>query len=153
VRTKSTIAILVVVLAFYAVLIGLKGVALLASGTLIGQALGVAVLVLPLLGLGLVWREIEFGRRTAGLARALDAEHGLPPDDLPRRPSGRVDREAADEFFARMRAEAEARPEDWRSWFRLALAYDAAGDRSRARAAARHALALHGRPARRTFGS
>jgi Flp pilus assembly protein TadD len=43
-----------------------------------------------------------------------------------------------------MRAQAEAAPEDWRSWYRLALAYDAAGDRTRARAAARHALALHG---------
>jgi Flp pilus assembly protein TadD len=44
-----------------------------------------------------------------------------------------------------MRRETEQRPEDWRTWFRLALAYDAAGDRTRARAAARHALTLHGR--------
>jgi Flp pilus assembly protein TadD len=43
-----------------------------------------------------------------------------------------------------MRAQVEERPDDWRSWFRLALAYDAAGDRTRAREAARHALALHG---------
>ena len=42
-----------------------------------------------------------------------------------------------------MRAQTEAAPEDWRTWFRLALAYDAAGDRTRARAAARHAVALH----------
>jgi Flp pilus assembly protein TadD len=53
-------------------------------------------------------------------------------------------RAAADAFFERIRAETEASPDDWRSWFRLALAYDAAGDRTRARAAARHALALHG---------
>lgn len=144
VRTKSTIAVLVVVLVFYAVLIGVKGVALLVSGVLVGQVLGVALLVLPLVGLVLVWHEIEFGRRTATLARALDAEHGLPVDDLPRRPSGRVDRAAADAFFERIRAETESAPDDWRSWFRLALAYDAAGDRTRARAAARHALALHG---------
>ena len=142
-RTKSTIAVLVVVLVFYAVLIGVKGVALLASGVLVGRVLGVALLLLPLLGLGVVWREIEFGRQTARLARTLDAESGLPVDDLPRRPSGRVDRVAADAFFERMRAETEASPEDWRSWFRLALAYDAAGDRTRARAAARHALTLH----------
>jgi hypothetical protein len=142
VRTKATIAVLVVVLVFYAALIGFKGVALLAGGSRVGQALGVALLVLPVLGLVLVWREIEFGRRTAVLARALDAEGGLS-DEVPRRPSGRVDRRAADAMFDRIRVEAEASPEDWRVWFRLALAYDAAGDRSRARAAARHALALH----------
>ena len=143
-RTKATIVIVVVVLVFYEALMGFKGVALLAGGSHVGQVLGVALLVLPLLGLGLVWREIEFGRRTAVLARALDAEGGLPGDEVPRRPSGRVDRRAADAVFDRFRVEAEASPEDWRAWFRLALAYDAAGDRGRARAAARHALALHG---------
>jgi hypothetical protein len=143
VRTKATIAVLVLVLAFYAALIGFKGVALLASGQLVGQLLGVALLILPLLGLFVVWREIEFGRRTGSMARTLAAEGGLPVDDLPRRPSGRVDRRAADAQFARMRQETEATPEDWRAWFRLALAYDAAGDRTRARGAARHAIALH----------
>ena len=141
-RTKTTIGVLVLVVAFYAVLIAVKGVGLLASGSLVGQVLGVALLVLPLLGLLLVWREIEFGRRTAALAAALDAEGGLPVDDLPRRPSGRVDRTAADAWFQPLREQAEARPDDWRAWFRLALAYDAAGDRSRAREAARHAVAL-----------
>ena len=141
-RTKLTIAVMVVVLVFYAGLIGYKGVALLRSGSVVGFLLGLALLILPVLGLLLVWREIEFGRRTAALARALDTEGGLPVDDLPRRPSGRVDRAAAD-AFADMRREAEDSPEDWRAWFRLALAYDAAGDRTRARAAARHAVALH----------
>ena len=134
---------MVLVVVFYAVLIGVKGVGLLASGSLVGRALGLALIVLPLIGLLLVWREIEFGRRTAVLARALEQEGGLPVDDLPRRPSGRVDRGAADAQFAQMRDEAEANPDDWRVWFRLALAYDAAGDRTRARAAARHAVALH----------
>src|SRR3954449_1223494 len=143
-RTGTTIAVLVLVLAFYAALIGIKGVALLASGVLAGQLLGAALLVMPVLGLYVVWREIEFGRRTAVLARDLDAEGGLPVDDLPRRPSGRPDRDAADHLFEQMRRQTEAHPDDWRTWFRLALAYDAAGCRTRARAAARHALALHG---------
>jgi hypothetical protein len=141
-RTRLTIAVMVLVLAFYAVLIGWKGYALLRSGSTVGELLGVALVVLPLLGLGLVWREIEFGRRTAELAAVLEAEGGLPADDLPRRPSGRVDRAAADRQFATVRAETQAAPEDWRSWFRLALAYDAAGDRSRARGAARRAIDL-----------
>jgi hypothetical protein len=141
-RTKLTIAVMVVVLVFYAALLGYKGFALLGSGSTVGVLLGLALLVLPLLGLGLVWREIEFGRRTAELAAVLEAEGGLPVDDLARRPSGRVDRAAADAQFETMRAEAEAAPDDWRSWFRLALAYDAAGDRTRARAAARRAVEL-----------
>jgi cytochrome c-type biogenesis protein CcmH/NrfG len=144
VRTKLIIAVTVLVVVFYAALIGVKGVALLGSRSVVGALLGVALLILPVLGLLLVWREIEFGRRTGVLARALDAEGGLPVDDLPRRPSGRVDRDAADHLFEQMRRQTEADPEDWRAWFRLALAYDAAGDRTRARAAARHALALHG---------
>jgi cytochrome c-type biogenesis protein CcmH/NrfG len=144
VRTKTTIGVLVAVVVFYAGLIGFKGVGLLAGDSLVGKVLGVALLVLPLLGLLLVWREIEFGRRAAVLARELDAEGGLPLDDLPRRPSGRVDRTAADAQFQAMRAEAEAAPDDWRTWFRLALAYDAAGDRTRAREAARHAITLRG---------
>ncbi len=143
-RTKALVAVLVLVLAFYAVLIGVKGVALLTSGSLAGVLLGLAFLVLPVLAVVVTWREIEFGRRCARLAGELAAEGGLPADDLPRRPSGRVDREAADADFTRRRAEAEADPDNWRSWFRLSLAYDSAGDRSRAREAARHALALHG---------
>jgi cytochrome c-type biogenesis protein CcmH/NrfG len=143
VRTKTTIGVLVLVLAFYAAWIGFKGFELLDSGSRVGQVLGVALLVMPLLGLYVVWREVEFGRRTEALARILDAEGGLPVDDLPRRPSGRVDRASATALFEQMRGQVEANPEDWRSWFRLALAYDAAGDRTRARSAARRAITLH----------
>lgn len=142
-RTALWIGSMLVALVVYAALIGYQGVLLVQDGSPAAVALGLAVLVLPLLGLLLVWKEIEFGRGCARMAGELDQEGGLPLDDLPRRPSGRIDRAAADEQFATMRAETEARPEDWRSWFRLALAYDAAGDRTRGRAAARHALSLH----------
>lgn len=141
-RTKVTVAVIVVALAFYAVLIGAKGIALLGSGSVVGVTLGVALIVIPVVAAWLVWREIQFGRRSAELAAVLDAEGGLPVDDLPRRPSGRVDRAAADEAFQARRAEAEADPENWRCWYRLALAYDDAGDRSRARSAVRHAVEL-----------
>ena len=142
-RTKAVIAVMVVILAFYAVLLGAKGVAFIASGEPAAVLLGVGVLVLPVLGLGLVWREIVFGRRSAELATALEAEGGLPVDDLPRRPSGRVDRAAADEAFGLRQAEVEAQPESWQAWYRLALAYDDAGDRTRARSAVRRAIELY----------
>jgi hypothetical protein len=67
---------------------------------------------------------------------------GLPEDNLPRTPAGRIIREAADLEFEKYRLEAQAAPEDWRSWFRLSCAYDAAGDRKRARAAMRDAVRL-----------
>jgi len=142
-RTKATVALLVVILTFYAVVIGAKGVAFITSGEPVAVVLGIAVLLLPVLALGLGLREISFGRRSAELAEALEAEGGLPVDDLPRRPSGRVERAAADEVFEIRRAEVEADPGCWQAWYRLALAYDDAGDRSRARSAVRRAIALY----------
>ncbi len=143
-RTALTLGFMLLALVVYGLLLGVKGVLLLGSGSVVGVLLGLAVLVVPLLGALLVAREVQFGRQCAVLAAQLEAEGGLPADELPRRPSGRVDRGAADTFFDRVRAEAEAAPDDWRSWFRLAVAYDAAGDRTRGRAAARRALELHG---------
>lgn len=142
-RTAAVIAFMLVALAFYAVLLGLNGLTLIRDGGAVGVLFGVAVLVVPVLGVLLVVRELQFGRRCGRLAAELEAEGGLGIEDLPRRPSGRVERSAADAHFSRMRAATEASPEDWRAWFRLALAYDAAGDRTRGRSAARHALELY----------
>ncbi|MFI7060840.1 hypothetical protein ACIBL3_07655 [Kribbella sp. NPDC050124] len=140
---KRTAIVLAVVFVAYAVLLGWRGVLLIGTGDRVAVGLGVAVLVIPVLGAFLVWRELQFGRRTEILARELEAAGGLPVDDLPRRPSGRVDRAAADVAFEKYRAEAEAAPDDWRVWFRLSTAYDAAGDRRRARASMRTAIAKH----------
>jgi hypothetical protein len=143
VRSKALVVVTALLVVFYAVLIGEKAFALFGTGEPVPVLLGVGILLVPVLGVALVAREVVFGRDSARLARDLAAEGGLPVDDLPRRPSGRVDRRAADEAFDEMRRVAEQHPDDWRAWFRLALAYDAAGDRTRARAAARHAIALH----------
>jgi uncharacterized membrane protein YccC len=142
-KAKQTAFVLAVVFVAYAVLIGWRGVLLIKVGTAVSVGLGLAVLVIPIVGAYLVWRELQFGRRTEVLARELEAVGGLPVDDLPRRPSGRIDRAAADEAFGRYKAEAEAAPDDWRVWFRLSTAYDAAGDRKRAREAMRKAIGQH----------
>jgi Flp pilus assembly protein TadD len=65
---------------------------------------------------------------------------------LPRRASGRIEREAADAHFEVIRTEVEAAPDDWRGWYRLAQAYDLSGDRKRARSAMRHAIELAATP-------
>jgi cytochrome c-type biogenesis protein CcmH/NrfG len=135
--------LLVVVLAFYALVIGQRGVLMIRDGRPAFVLLGLGVLILPLLGVYLVWKEIRFGQATERLARELEAEGGLLVDSLPRRASGRVDREAADEIFERCRADVEAAPEDWRAWYRLAVAYGDAGDNARGRRAMRRAVRLH----------
>lgn len=136
---KRLVALLVAALAVYFALIGYRGVYLLGQDRVALKVLGGAVLVLPLIGIWVVVAEVRFGAATERLARALGEEHD-DAEPLPRMPSGRVDRAAADARFAERRAEVEAAPDDWRRWYRLALAYDDAGDRRRARAAMRTAI-------------
>ncbi|MCO1576635.1 hypothetical protein M8C13_12815 [Crossiella sp. SN42] len=135
--------ILTAVLAVYLVLLAERAYTLVTSGTAVGAVLGLAILILPILGAWMVLAELRFGSRTETLARRLDEAGELPDvSDLPRRPSGRVERDAADAWFAERKAEVDAAPEDWRGWFKLAQAYDLAGDRRRAREAMRKAIEL-----------
>lgn len=148
-RAKLTYFVLAAVLVVYFVLVGDRGVLLIQQGTPVTIAYGAAVLVLPLIGGWFLWKTTQFARDADRLARELDAEGGLPVDELVRTPSGRIDRDSADAVFARRRAETEAAPEDWRSWFRLAVAYHDARDTARARKAMQRAIALHdGKPVR-----
>ena len=118
--------------------------ALLLIGTplLIAKVMGVALLVLPIIGAWALIAELVFAVRTQRLLTILRAEDGLPVDDLPRLPSGRPDPVAADAEFPKYKAEVDAAPESWRAWFRLGLAYDASGDRKRARWAMRESIKL-----------
>jgi cytochrome c-type biogenesis protein CcmH/NrfG len=142
-RAKITYFVTAAVLVVYFVLVGSRGVLLIENGTAITVTFGVAVLVLPVIGLWFLWKNTQFVRRANRLAAELDAEGGLPVDELKRTPSGRIDRDSADEVFARRRAETEEAPDDWRSWFRLAVAYHDARDVPRARKAMQRAISLH----------
>lgn len=104
------------------------------------KIIGYAALILPIVGTYILIREILFGTRAQRMARILESEGLLPEDDLPRSPSGRIEKAAADADFEQYRAEAEANPDSWRSLHRLALAYDAAGDRKRARSVMKDAI-------------
>jgi hypothetical protein len=95
---------------------------------------------LPLIGGWALIAELRFGVAAERLATLLEEQAALPEETLPATASGRLDRERADALFARYRAEVEADPEPWQNWFRLALAYDAARDRRRARWATREAI-------------
>lgn len=142
-KARNVALVLTAALVVYLVLLADRAVELLDTGTPAGIALGVAVFVLPLLGAWMVIATWRSGVRIQRLGQRLDAEGALPDaSDLPRRASGRVDRDAADAWFEERRAELESHPEDWRYWYRLAYAYDIAGDRRRARATMRRAIEL-----------
>ena len=141
-RNRLAAILMAVLLLVYLVLVTQRAILLLATGEAVGIAMGVALLVLPFIAAWAIGRELLFGARTERLVRQLDAEGNLPVEDLPTRVSGRPLREAADEQFPQYRAEVEAAPESWRAWFRLGLAYDASGDRRRAREALRQAIRL-----------
>jgi cytochrome c-type biogenesis protein CcmH/NrfG len=146
-RAKITYFVLAAVLLFYFVLVGSRGVMLIQDATPVTVTFGVSVLVLPLIGLWFLWHTTAFARNANRLARELEAEGGLPVDELVRTPGGRIDRDSADLVFAKRQAETEAAPDDWRGWFRLAVAYFDARDTPRARKAMQRAIALHdGRP-------
>lgn len=115
---------------------------LIGATPIVAKVMGYALVVLPLIGAWALATELLFGVRAERLARTLEAEGALPVETVPLRPSGRPERAAADAEFPLYKAEVEAAPGSWRAWFRLALAYDASGDRKRARAATRTAIRL-----------
>ncbi|MBZ4488597.1 hypothetical protein LQ938_05140 [Microbacterium sp. cx-55] len=139
------VAVMTVVLALYIVLVAQRAWLLVASGEPVGIAMGVALIILPIIAAWAIGREIWFGARAAAVGRRLEAEGALPEEQLAVRPSGRVMREDADAVFPSYREAVEAAPEDWRAWYRLGLAYDGSGDRRRARGAVRTAIRLEGR--------
>lgn len=131
-------ALLVLYLAFTAQ----YAIILITDGQPTTLALGIALLVLPLLGAWGLIVELLFMLRAQRLAKRLEAEGGLPAEEVPLLPSGRPDREAADALFPAYQAQVEADPDSWQAWFRLGIAYDASGDRKRARWATRKAIEL-----------
>ncbi|MER7771907.1 tetratricopeptide repeat protein [Kitasatospora sp. NPDC096140] len=120
-----------------------EGVQLIATGKPLGIGIGVCAFVIPVIGVWFLRQTVRFGRDSERLARELEAEGGLPVDELKRSTGGRIDRASADAVFARRQAEAEDAPGDWRVWFRLAVAYADAGDTPRARKTMQHAIKLH----------
>lgn len=139
---KTFAALTCTLLALYLVYTAERGVSLLLSGSVAGVVLGLGMILLPVLGAWALVREILFGTRIQMMAQQLSESGDLAEDNLPRTPSGKVDREAAAAEFESFAAAVEASPEDWKAWFNLACMYDAVGERKRARAAMRNAWSL-----------
>ena len=135
-RVQLLIAFLCVALVMYFVLLGRIATAFIVSGRLAAIGLGLALMILPLIGVWVMVSTVRAGLAHQRLARIIHDE-GLELDvsALPRMPSGRIRREAADALFQSVREEVEREPDNWRRWYRLARAYDYSGDRARAREA------------------
>lgn len=134
------VGVMSALLLLYIVLVAQRAWALFVSGEPVAIAMGAALVILPFVAAWGLGRELWFGWRAEQLGRRLEAENALPDDIVTVHPSGRIMREDGDAVFPQYRAEVEAAPESWQAWYRLALAYDAAGDRKRARAAVRTAV-------------
>jgi hypothetical protein len=148
-RARTAAFLLGGILVFYLGMCGWKGSAAVYDGfhdhSWSAGLLGVGMLAFGFIGAWFLVHEIRFGFGTERLAMALDEEGDLRHEEierLPRSPGGRIDRVAADALFELRKADTEAAPEDWRTWYRLADAYSAAKDSSRARTAMRHAIRL-----------
>ncbi|OBJ49458.1 hypothetical protein [Mycobacterium asiaticum] len=142
-RIQLLIAFLCLAMLVYFVLLGRIAVGMIGSGRGAAVGLGMAILVMPFLGLWAMVATLRAGFAHQKLARMI-ADDGMELDvsALPRRPSGRIQRGAADALFDTVRSELEDDPDNWRRWYRLARAYDYAGDRRRAREAMRTAVHL-----------
>lgn len=142
-RIQLLIGFMCVALLVYFVMLGRTALALIASGEPAPIGLGVALLVLPVIGLWAMLATLRAGLAHQRLVRlAREADMDLDVSDLPRRPSGRIERDAADALFEKTREELEADRDNWVRWYRLARAYDYAGDRTRARETIRTAVEM-----------
>ena len=106
-------------------------------------AMGYALAVLPVVGAWALASRTALCRCfSSRLMKALEAEGGMPHEEFSITPSGRADRAQAQKVFEDFAAAAHENPESWQAWLRLGLAYDASGDRRRARWAVRRAIGL-----------
>jgi cytochrome c-type biogenesis protein CcmH/NrfG len=142
-RIQLVIGFMCFALVVYFLLLGRIAWAFMTSGSAAAVGLGVAILVMPLIGIWVMVSTLQAGlahQRLARIARETGME--LDVSDLPTMPSGRIQRDAADALFETVRDEVEKDPDNWLGWYRLARAYDYAGDRSRAREAMKKAVEM-----------
>ena len=101
------------------------------------------MLILPLIGIWVMVSTLRAGLAHQRLARLVARRAWSSTSASCRgcRP-GRIQRDAADALFETVRAELESDPDNWLRWYRLARAYDYAGDRSRARETMKKAVEM-----------
>ncbi|MDH4397549.1 MAG: tetratricopeptide repeat protein [Actinomycetota bacterium] len=124
--------------AIYLVLLGQKAILLILDNNWVAKAMGLALLVLPIVAAWAILTEVKFGIDAERLAKT----NSLPELQLELRPSGRATKESAQVEFERIKALVSQDLENWELWFRLGECYDASGDRKLARKSIRKAIKL-----------
>ncbi len=145
-RIQLLIGFMCVALIAYFLMLGRIAMAFITSARPAAIGLGLALLILPLIGIWVMVSTVRAGLTHQRLARIMhDEGMELDVSALPRMPSGRIERDAADALFDTVHGELERDPDNWRRWYRLARAYDYAGDRGRARETMKKAVELQER--------
>ncbi len=106
------------------------------------KLMGALILVFPLVALWLTVVEFRFGFHIEKLSKQIEAQGNWPQLDFELRPSGRPTKDSAAKVFEQVSKKVATDEGSYLNWFALGLAYDASGDRRRARAAMRRALKL-----------
>ena len=145
-RIQLVIGFMCVALVVYFVMLGRIAMAFITSGRPAAIGLGLALMGLPVIGIWVMVSTLRAGLAHQRLTRIIK-EEGMELDvsALPRMPSGRIERNAADELFETVRGELDADPDNWRRWYRLARAYDYAGAAAIARETMRKAVEMQER--------
>jgi len=149
-RAQVLIVFMCAALVVYFLILGRIAMAFISSGRPAAVGLGLALMILPVIGIWVVLSTLRAGFAHQRLARIIrDEGMELDVSGLERMPSGRIKRDAADALFHTVRAELEGDADNWRRWYRLARAYDYAGDRRRAREAMGKAVEMQSAEERR----
>ena len=123
----------------YVFLLGGRALTMLAEPNPVAIAMGVGMLVFPVFAIWAILREIKFGIDAEKITkRALSIE--LPELELVLRPSGRATKESAAHAFDSVKKNFDE--SQWTQWLLLSEAYEASGDRKRARESMRKAISL-----------
>lgn len=129
-------------LGVYLTVVWERSIGFVFSNQPVAVAIGSLMLFFPVLGAWGIFLELRFGLQIEKLGEKLKAEDSWPRFDFELRPSGRPTRSSAEAVFEKYRQGVTSDESNWKSWFALGLAYDAAGDRARARKAMRKAISL-----------
>ena len=143
--TKIWVGLMLALTIFYVLTLLGRGIILLQEPSLIAIAMGLAILVLPLVALWALFAELQFGLKAQRLSSRLIALD-IPGLDLDLRASGRATKDSANKELERIQDAVTKDPENWSLWFQLGEAHDAAGERKNARAAIRKAILLANNP-------
>ena len=143
--TKIWVGLMLALTLFYVFTLLGRGIILLQEPSLIAVAMGLAILVLPLVALWALFAELQFGLKAQRLSSRLIALD-IPGLDLDLRASGRATKDSANKELERIQDAVTKDPKNWSLWFQLGEAHDAAGERKNARAAIRKAIQLANNP-------